>query len=565
MASRFCMMLAQHGAVMGDLSGNAQAIRSLRQEAAEADCDLVICPEFGLVGYPPDDLILKPAVQARARQLVHDLAEETADGGPALLLGGPWLEGGRLYNAALLLGHGRVLGWRAKHLLPDYGVFDDRRVFAPGPVPGPMALDLANGTRVRLGVMVCEDMWTPDVSEGLAESGAEILIGLNASPFERDKHDQRLERAVARVIETGLPFVMVNATGGQDEIVFDGMSFVLNADRSLAVLAPAFEPASLVTTWREGSEGTLECVRGLRHPPLGPHESVYRALMQGLSDYVRHNGFPGVVLGLSGGIDSALSAAIAVDALGAERVRSVMLPSRYTSPESIEDARESARLLGIRLDILSIEACVDAAATTLAPLLGGPPAGLTEENLQARLRAVLLMAFSNETGAMVLTTGNKSEMSVGYATLYGDMSGGFNVLKDVYKTEVYALARWRNAHAPAKAAGPSGPAMPLRSIEKPPSAELRPDQTDADSLPPYDILDAILAGLIEADRSPDELVAAGFDRDDVVRIAQLLERAEYKRRQAPPGVKITAKAFGRDRRYPITNAWHAQLPEDGSS
>lgn len=565
MASRFCMMLAQHGSVMGDLSGNAQALRSLRRVAAEADCDLVICPEFGLVGYPPDDLILKPAVQARARQLVHDLAEETADGGPAILLGGPWLEGGRLYNAALLLGHGCVLGWRAKHLLPDYGVFDDRRVFAPGPVPGPMALHLANGMRVRLGVMVCEDMWTPDVSEGLAESGAEILIGLNASPFERDKHDQRLERAVARVTETGLPFVMVNATGGQDEIVFDGMSFVLNADRSLAMLAPAFEPASLVTTWREGSEGTLECVRGERHPPLDPQESVYRALMRGLSDYVRHNGFPGVVLGLSGGIDSALSAAIAVDALGAERVRGVMLPSRYTSPESIEDARESARLLGIRLDILSIEACVDAAATTLAPLLGGPPAGLTEENLQARLRAVLLMAFSNETGAMVLTTGNKSEMSVGYATLYGDMSGGFNVLKDVYKTEVYALARWRNAHAPAKAAGPSGPAMPLRSIEKPPSAELRPDQTDADSLPPYDILDAILAGLIEADRSPDELVAAGFDRDDVVRIAQLLERAEYKRRQAPPGVKITAKAFGRDRRYPITNAWHAQLPEDGSS
>jgi NAD+ synthase len=434
-------------------------------------------------------------------------------------------------------------------------VFDEKRVFAAGPVPGPMAFPLAGGDQLRIGGMVCEDMWTGDVAEGLEESGAEILIVPNGSPFEHDKQDLRLNLAVARVTETGLPLIYCNQVGGQDELVFDGASFVLNADRRLAAQAKAFEEDLLLTRWRRGRDGPWACVPGRIEPAVVGLDAIYRAMCLGLGDYVDKNRFPGVVLGLSGGIDSALSAAVAVDALGAERVHAVMMPSRYTSAASTEDARAVAEALGIRLDRIPIEPAVDAFATMLEPLFAGRPPDVTEENIQARIRGVILMAISNKLGSMVLTTGNKSEMSVGYATLYGDMCGGYSVLKDVYKTTVFALARWRNQQLPAHARGPAGTVIPERIIIKPPSAELRANQTDQDSLPPYDELDAILEGLVEQDLSARELVGKGHDPAVVRRVSNLLDLAEYKRRQAPPGVKITRKAFGRDRRYPITNAF----------
>ncbi|MGH6906221.1 MAG: NAD+ synthase, partial [Geminicoccaceae bacterium] len=402
---------------------------------------------------------------------------------------------------------------------------------------------------------VCEDMWTGDVAEGLEESGAEVLIVPNGSPFEHDKQDVRLNLAVARVTETGLPLIYCNQVGGQDELVFDGASFVLNADRRLVAQAKAFEEDLLITKWRRGADEAWSCVDGRITPPVEGLDAIYRAMCLGLRDYVGKNRFPGVVLGLSGGIDSALSAAVAVDALGPERVHAVMMPSRYTSEASTEDAAAVAEALGIRLDSIPIEPAVGAFGAMLEPVFTGRAPDITEENIQARIRGVVLMAISNKLGAMVLTTGNKSEMSVGYATLYGDMCGGYSVLKDVYKTTVFQLSRWRNQHLPAGARGPAGTVVPERIITKPPSAELRADQTDQDSLPPYDELDAILQGLIEQDLSARELVAAGHDPAVVRRVSNLLDLAEYKRRQAPPGVKITRKAFGRDRRYPITNAF----------
>ncbi len=485
------------------------------------------------------------------------LAEETADGGPALIVGGPWLQkDGRdvdmLYNAAFVLDGGKVVARRAKHELPNYGVFDDKRVFDAGPSPGPVSL-----RGVRIGLMVCEDWWLPAVSQTLAESGAELLLSINASPFEDSKSGRRVQLAIARVVETELPFVFAAQVGGQDELVFDGASFVLNADRSLAAVAPSFETALLVTDWtRSDGDEALRCAE-LRPLPreLDRLEGIYRGLVVGLADYVDKNRFPGVILGLSGGIDSALSAAIAVDALGPARVRTLMLPSRYTSAHSLEDAAECARLLGMRCDTVPIAGPIGALDDVLEELFHGREHDLTEENMQSRARGLILMACSNKFGHMVLTTGNKSEMSVGYATLYGDMCGGYSVLKDVYKTTVFELCRWRNEHRPPHALGPAGPVMPERVISKPPSAELRADQRDEDSLPPYPVLDAILAGLIEGERSIDELVDQGMDRPTVLKVWKLLDRAEYKRRQAPPGVKITSRAFGRDRRYPITNGY----------
>jgi NAD+ synthase len=419
-----------------------------------------------------------------------------------------------------------------------------------------MAFPLSGGSeQIRIGGMVCEDMWTEDVAEGLEESGAEILIIPNGSPFEHDKQDVRMNLAVARVTETGLPLIYCNQAGGQDELVFDGASFVLNADRRLVAQAKGFEEDLLITRWRRGDDDRWACIEGRITPPVKGHEAIYRAMCLGLRDYVGKNGFPGVVLGLSGGIDSALSAAVAVDALGPERVHCVMMPSRYTADESTEDAEACAAALGIQLDSLPIESGVAAFATMLEPVFAGLAPDITEENIQARIRGVLLMAISNKRGAMVLTTGNKSEMSVGYATLYGDMCGGYSVLKDVYKTTVFALSHWRNQHRPAGALGPAGTVIPERIITKPPSAELRPDQTDQDSLPPYDELDAILHGLVETDLSARDLVERGHDAAVVRKVSNLLDIAEYKRRQAPPGVKITRKAFGRDRRYPITNAF----------
>jgi NAD+ synthase len=441
-----------------------------------------------------------------------------------------------------------VIEARCKYDLPNYGVFDEKRVFAAGPLPRPIRF-----RDTELGVMVCEDMWTAPVSRHLAQQGAEILLVINGSPFETDKTETRFELASRRVADTALPLLYVNLVGGQDELVFDGASFAVEPSRGLAFRAPSWQPGVTGTRWLKEQAG-WRCEAKVA-PQAGGVEAIYLAMLLGLRDYVGKNGFPGVVIGMSGGIDSALSAAVAVDALGPERVRLVMMPSPYTSQHSLDDAAEAAALLGTRIDQVGIAAAMGAFEQMLAEMFAGLPADITEENIQARSRAVVLMAISNKLGHMVLTTGNKSEMSVGYATLYGDMCGGFSVLKDVYKTTVYALSHWRNRNRPAEALGPEGMVIPERIISKAPSAELKPDQTDQDTLPPYDELDAILVGLIEGEASAEELVAAGRDEATVRRVWRMVDRAEYKRRQAPPGVKITRRAFGRDRRYPITNGF----------
>jgi len=547
MTDRLKICFAQCNPMVGDIRGNFDRIRQVRGQVKSAD--LVVFPELMACGYPPEDLVLKPFFQDRVMAAVEALAAETADGGPAILLPTIWREDGKLYNAVALLEGGRVAATRYKHNLPNYGVFDEVRVFTAGPMPGPI-----NFRNVRIGVPICEDIWAPDVTECLAESGAEILIVPNGSPFEMDKRDARQSHAVARITETDLPLAYVNQVGGQDELVFDGSSFVLNRDCSLAAQAPDFREALLDTEWRRGSDG-WSCMPASIAKPSEGLESVYLAMALGLRDYVAKNGFPGIVIGMSGGIDSALSAAVAVDALGPDRVHCVMMPSPYTSRESLEDAEAAARLMGVRYDTIGIEPAMRAFQSMLAPLFGDRPPDITEENIQARSRGVVLMAISNKFGAMLLTTGNKSEMAVGYATLYGDMSGGYSVLKDVYKTDVFRLSTWRNQHRPDGLLGPTGRVIPERIITKPPSAELRPDQKDEDSLPPYDVLDDILRCLIEGEMGIDEITGRGHDAKTVQRVWSMLDIAEYKRRQAPPGVKITRRAFGRDRRYPITNAF----------
>ena len=546
MTDRLTIALAQINPVVGDIAANMARIRAARDEAAAAD--LVVFGELAVCGYPPEDLVLKPALQDAVVAAVEVLAGETVNG-PALLLGAPWRVDGALHNAALLLDGGEIAAVRLKHELPNYGVFDEKRVFSAGPLPGPMAF-----RGVRLGVMICEDMWSADVAECLDESGAEILVVINGSPFETDKVDERLSLAVARVIESRLPLIYVNLVGGQDELVFDGASFVLGAERALRAKAWSWEEQVLITDWRRDGDGWV-CAEAEIHPSPELIPSIYRAMVLGLRDYVGKSGFPGVVLGLSGGIDSALSAAVAVDALGPDKVHCVMMPSPYTSAESLEDAAACARMLGVRLDTVSIEPAMRAFDEMLAPMFAGRAADVTEENIQSRARGNLLMAISNKLGFMVLTTGNKSEMSVGYATLYGDMCGGYSVLKDVYKTAVFELSRWRNKGRPDDGLGPDAAVMPERVISKPPTAELKPDQTDQDTLPPYDELDGILRCLIEDELAVREIVARGYDAATVNRVWRMLDRAEYKRRQAPPGVKITRRAFGRDRRYPITNGF----------
>jgi NAD+ synthase len=548
MTDRLTIAMAQLNPVVGDVEGNAARLLAARDEAAAGGADLVVFSELVLIGYPPEDLVLKPALQDHVERAMAGLAEATADGGPAMLVGAPLRENGSLYNAVFLLHDGAVTASRKKYDLPNYGVFDEKRLFAAGPLNGP--LDFKG---VRMGAMICEDMWAPDVTECLEESGAEILIVLNGSPFDRDKPDERLNLAVARITESGLPLVYVNQVGGQDELVFDGASFVLDAACNLRAQAPAWREQVTLTQWRQGNDGRWTCEAGPIAKPEEGLAAVYQAMTTGLRDYVAKNRFKGVVIGLSGGIDSALSAAVAVDALGAAAVHCVMMPSRYTSQASLDDAAECAGLLGVRLDSIHIEPGVGAFDTMLQDMFAGLEPDVTEENIQARLRGLLLMSISNKLGHMVLTTGNKSEMSVGYATLYGDMCGGYSVLKDVYKTAVFALSRWRNQSWPDGAAGPEGRVIPEAVIDKPPTAELRPDQLDQDSLPPYDELDEILKHLIEHEQGIDEIAARGFDAAVVRRVSRMLDLAEYKRRQAPPGVKITSRAFGRDRRYPITN------------
>ena len=552
MTHRLSIALAQMNPTVGDIEGNLARHRAMRAEAAARGADLVVCTELSICGYPPEDLVLKPSFQEACRAAVESLAAETADGGPALLVGTPWRENGKLHNAYALLADGAVATIRFKHELPNYGVFDEKRVFAAAAPQGPVSF-----RGVRLGLMICEDMWFADVAETHAESGAELLIVPNGSPYEHDKQDERLGLAAQRVAETGLPLVYVNQVGGQDELVFDGASFALGPDAQLRAQFASFREHLDVIEWERGNEG-WDCAPGSMTPVHQGIDAIYQAMVLGLRDYVRKNRFPGVLIGLSGGIDSALTAAVAVDALGPDKVWTVMMPSPYTSRESLDDAAACAAMLGIRLDSVSIEPAMAAFDAMLKPLFDGRAPDTTEENVQARARGIALMALSNKFGHMVVSTGNKSEMSVGYATLYGDMCGGYSVLKDVYKTTVYALSRRRNEMQPDGALGPAGRVIPENIITRPPTAELRPGQTDQDSLPPYDELDAILHALIEEEKSSLEIVRQGHDPAVVEKVWRMLDTAEYKRRQAPPGVKITRRAFGKDRRYPITNAFRGR-------
>jgi len=551
MTDRLTIALAQLSQRVGDLVGNADAMLARRAEAAAQGADLVLFPEMQLIGYPAEDLIEKPALAVRAAEQLERMAQATADGGPAMLVGTLHKDAeGALYNAMALLDGGRVADLRFKHELPNYGTFDEKRYFRPGPLPAPIMF-----RGVSIGVPICEDVWLPHVCAHLKAAGADLLIAPNGSPYEIDKDEYRATRVVgARVAETGLPMAYLNRVGGQDELVFDGASFILNGDGTMAHQLPDWEEALRLTVWERGTAG-WRCVPGelsVLEPTPG---DTWHAMMIGLRDYVNTNRFPGVVLGMSGGIDSAICAAIAADALGPERVWCVMLPSRFTSQESLDDAAEAARMIGCRIDTIPIAPAVEAFDGMLADSFADKSVDITEENLQSRIRGVTLMALSNKFGPMLMTTGNKSEMSVGYATIYGDMAGGYNPIKDAYKMTVFALARWRNANKPRLGLGPDGPVMPDNIISKPPSAELRPDQKDSDSLPDYPVLDAILLGLVEEELSVDDVAARGHDRDTVARIERLLCLAEYKRRQAPPGVKLGKRNFGRDRRYPITNAF----------
>jgi NAD+ synthase len=550
---KFKLALAQLNPVVGDIDGNTKKARDARAWAADAGADLIAFTELYLTGYPIEDLVLKPALQQAAQAALESLARDTKDGGPAMLMGLPFADGLFVYNAQALLDRGRTEALRFKNNLPNYGVFDEKRVFAPGQLPAP--IDFRG---IKLGVPVCEDIWSADVCRALAGAGADLLIVPNGSPYWMDKHDMRYEVARDRVAETGLPLAYVNQVGGQDELVFDGASFVLNANGRVAVQLPAWEEALGVTEWRREGGG-WRCLPGDIAEVEQGDAANYLACVTGLRDYVEKNGFPGVVLGLSGGIDSALCATMAVDALGAQRVHAVMLPYTYTSNESLSDAAATAEALHIRYDIMPIHDAVEGLTKTLGTVFKGTKADATEENLQSRARGTLLMAISNKFGPIVLTTGNKSEVSVGYATLYGDMNGGFNPIKDLYKTQVYALARSRNAARPKACLGPDGIVIPKNVIDKAPTAELKPGQRDQDTLPPYDVLDDILNGLVELEMKLPEIVARGHSPELVKKVERMLYLAEYKRRQAAPGVKITAKNFGRDRRYPITNKFREKL------
>ncbi|WP_075996278.1 NAD+ synthase [Salaquimonas pukyongi] len=542
--------IAQQNPTMGDIAGNLALAREAHGDAARSHADLVFFTELFISGYPPEDLVRKPAFLRDCMEAVEELAKVTADGGPGIVIGSPYVHKDEVYNAVAVLDGGKIKTWRMKADLPNYGEFDEKRVFAAGPMPGPV-----NFRGVRLGIPICEDIWGEmGVCETLAESGAEILLVPNGSPYYRDKMEVRQQVVIRQIIESGLPMVYANQLGGQDELVFDGGSFVMNADKTLAVQMNQFEASVVTTTWRrDGDEWTCDTHALARLPDAD--EADWRACVMGLRDYVDKNGFKNVVLGLSGGIDSAICAAMGVDALGEERVRCIMLPYKYTSKDSFKDAAECAELLGTRYEVIPIEEPVKGFHAALDAAFDGTDEGVTEENLQSRARGVILMAISNKFGSMVVTTGNKSEMSVGYATLYGDMNGGYNPIKDLYKMRVYELADWRNKHHPPDCKGPTGMVIPQNIIDKAPSAELRPDQTDQDSLPPYPVLDDILECLVEKEMSTEEIVARGHDEEIVHRIEHLLYIAEYKRRQSAPGVKITRKQFGRDRRYPITNRY----------
>ena len=546
--------LAQLNPHLGDVSANCQKLLQMRERAAAKGADIILTPEMFLAGYPADDLVLRADFMDRIEAAISRLAKATADGGPAIIVGAPCRDKDVLYNSAFILDGGKIVARRDKVNLPNYGVFDDKRHFTPGQLQGPVLL-----RGMRLGIAVCEDIWFPDLCEMLGETGAEIILSLNASPFENAKTDMRMMHAVSRMTETGLPFVYVNMVGGQDELVFDGSSFALNLGGKIASQMPSFsEGLSLLEV--RSQIGTCH-LTGQISRPAAAEEDVWRALTLGVRDYVEKNGFPGVILGLSGGVDSAIVAVLAVDALGPERVRVVMMPSDYTADISLADAEELADNLGLTLETIALRAGMDAFDSMLEASLEGTEMDVTEENIQSRLRGMILMALSNKFGNMVLATGNKSEYAAGYSTLYGDMCGGFAPIKDVWKTEIFKLCEWRNTALPRGVLGPDGEVIPRRIITRPPSAELRPDQQDTDSLPPYDILDAILIALTEEMADTDTIVSRGYERETVERVSAMLFRTEYKRFQAAPGPKVTPRAFGRDRRLPLTSGFKPHLQD----
>ena len=542
------LTLAQLNPTVGDFAGNIAKAAEAHAEAALAGADMVVLPEMFVTGYQAQDLVLRPAFTRDAMAHVEMLAKQ-CDTGPSIGIGAPLIEGDQLFNAYFILHGGEIVTTLRKHELPNTHVFDERRLFDEGPIAGPYNL---NG--VRIGNPICEDAWHEDVPEALAESGAEILVVPNGSPYYRNKFDRRLSAMVSRVIENDMPLVYVNMVGGQDDQVFDGGSFVLNRGGRLAMQMPLFDEAIAHVDFVRGDAG-WEAVEGEKIAHVDEWEQDYRVMTQGLRDYMGKTGFKKVVLGLSGGIDSAIVATIAADALGPENVRCVMMPSEYTAQSSLDDAKELAANLGVKLDTISIGEARAAVTNTMAPFFEGTEPDVTEENIQSRLRGLLLMALSNKFGEMVLTTGNKSEVAVGYATIYGDMAGGYNPIKDLYKMRVFESCRWRNANHREWMMGPKGAVIPVNIIEKPPSAELREDQKDSDSLPDYAVLDAILEMLVDEDRSVAEIVEAGFDRATVKRIEHLVNISEYKRFQSAPGPRLTHKAFWLDRRYPIVNRW----------
>ncbi|MEM8630588.1 MAG: NAD+ synthase [Pseudomonadota bacterium] len=548
MSDRFRLTLAQLNPTVGDLAGNAQKAVEAWKKAAAAEADMVAFPEMFITGYQTQDLVRRPAFFREAMATIETLSADCADG-PAIGIGGPVEISGLLYNAYHILRDGKVMARLLKHRLPNDEVFDEKRLYAEGPISGPYRLG-----PLRLGSPICEDAWSDDVPEALAESGAEILLVPNGSPYARNKYDTRINHMVARVVETERPLVYLNLVGGQDDQVFDGGSFVLNEGGELAARMPVFDEALQHVDFVLEA-GRWLAARGAIAPQPDTWEQDYRAMVESLRDYLGKSGFQKVLLGLSGGIDSALVATIAADAIGPENLRCVMLPSEYTSAHSLEDAALVAKALGARLDTVPISGPRAAVTEALGELFAGTEPDIAEENIQSRLRGLLLMALSNKFGEMLLTTGNKSEVAVGYATIYGDMSGGYNPIKDLYKTRVFETCRWRNANHRPWMKAPAGEVIPPRVIDKPPSAELRADQKDEDSLPPYKVLDAILEDLVDRDASVAEIVARGYDEDTVRRVEHLIFVSEYKRFQAAPGTRLTEGAFWLDRRYPIVNRW----------
>ena len=534
--------MVQINPIVGDIGGNLERIIRTIDSTPE-NTDLIVFPEMVICGYPSEDLVLKKSFIEHIEKAIYKIVDNTKNHNKAIILPCPTYSEGKLYNSAHIIENGKIIATIHKHHLPNYGVFDEARVFTQGGIARPVEF-----RGHKLGIMICEDMWSKDVAFRLKKNGAELLISVNASPYDMDKSNIRLERAIARAKENSLPLIYVNQVGGQDELVFDGSSFVINEKGTVIMRAKEFAEDICNSTWEKINNENWLCITNEISKIYKGEKSVYQALILGLRDYVGKNNFPSVIIGMSGGIDSALSAAIACDALGAENVHLVMMPSPFTSKESLDDAEECAKALGARYDVISIEPAMMAFEKMIDGLKG-----VAYENMQARARGLTLMALSNSTGGMVLSTGNKSELAVGYATLYGDMCGGFNALKDIYKTQIYELARWRNNNIPDYSLCNNKNIIPQNIINRAPSAELRPDQRDDETLPPYDILDGILKCLIEEDMGINQTVNKGFDKEIVIKVRRLLDIAEYKRRQSAPGIKVTYKSFGKDRRYPITN------------